>query len=69
MCVCVCGCVCVCVVGCGSKVTGQDVVVTPLPLFMCSSVTLATAPREVLSSKEMEKQREEEEEEEKWMKG
>lgn len=36
------------VVWCRSKVTGQDVAVTPFPLLMCSSVTLATALREVV---------------------
>lgn len=36
------------VVGCRSKVTGQDVAVTPFPLLMCSSVTLATTLCEVV---------------------
>lgn len=34
--------------GCRSRVTGQDVAVTPFPLLMCTSVTLATTLREVV---------------------
>lgn len=46
------------VVGCRSKVTGQDVAVTPFPLLMCPSVTLATTPREVVLLRHEEGRRE-----------